>query len=90
MEKIIILGTDVSPKVVFDLENNNFFIKGKSVVTEVDAFYAPLIEWLENAQEKLNKRIDFVFDLEYFNIFSSKRRFRTRTRFTIRYFKRYQ
>ena len=73
MEKIIILGTDVSPKVVFDLENNNFFIKGKSVVTEVDAFYAPLIEWLENAQEKLKKRIYFVFYLQYFNIFSSKR-----------------
>ena len=53
MEKIIIKETEVSPEVVFDMENNNFLIKGKSVVTEVDAFYAPLMEWLENAQEKL-------------------------------------
>ena len=28
---------------------------------------------LEHAEEKLDNRVDFVFDLEYFNIFSSKR-----------------
>ena len=73
MKKIIIESTDVSPEVIFDVENNVFLIRGKSVVTEVDAFYAPLIDWLENAKNKLDNRIDFVFDLEYFNIFSSKR-----------------
>ena len=73
MEKIRIEPTEVSPEIIFDVENNNFSIKGKSVVTEVDSFYSPLIDWLENAQGKLDKRIDFVFDLEYFNIFSSKR-----------------
>lgn len=71
MEKISIQPTDVSPEVIFDIENNYFSIKGKSVVTEADTFYAPLIKWLENAQ--INDRVDFVFDLEYFNIFSSKR-----------------
>ena len=73
MEKINIASTEVSPEVVFDIENNNFSIRGKSVVTEADTFYAPLIEWLEGAQNKLTTRVDFVFDLEYFNIFSSKR-----------------
>lgn len=73
MEKIYIKATDVSPEVTFDLETNNFIVKGKSVVTEVDSFYSPLIEWLENAQGNIDKRVDFVFDLEYFNIFSSKR-----------------
>ena len=73
MEKIHIKATDVSPEVTFDLEANNFIIKGKSVVTEVDSFYAPLLDWLENSRGHINKRIDFVFDLEYFNIFSSKR-----------------
>ena len=73
MEKIRIEATDVSPEVVFNVENNLFSIRGKSVVTEVDEFYSPLINWLENANGKLENRIDFVFDLEYFNIFSSKR-----------------
>lgn len=73
MEKLYIEPTNVSPKIIFDLENNTFVIKGKSVVTEVDSFYAPVIEWLKIATGKINKRVDFVFDLEYFNIFSSKR-----------------
>lgn len=73
MEKLTIESTAVSPKVIFDLANNNFVITGRSVVTEVDSFYSPLINWLEVAQGRIDKRVDFVFDLEYFNIFSSKR-----------------
>ena len=73
MEKIKIKATNVSPEVILDIDKNNFSIKGKSVVTEVDTFYTPIIEWLEKAQSGLNKRVDFVFDFEYFNIFSSKR-----------------
>jgi hypothetical protein len=73
MEKIIIEATNVSPQVILDVENNNFSIIGKSVVTEANTFYAPLIDWLEKSEKELTKRVDFVFDLEYFNIFSSKR-----------------
>ena len=73
MGKINIKATDVSPQVIFDLEANSFSIIGKSVVTEVDAFYGPLISWLGESLKGHSKSIDFVFDLEYFNIFSSKR-----------------
>lgn len=73
MRKINIEATAVSPQVTFDLERNNFSIIGKSVVTEADTFYLPLIDWLEGALTGFSKRVDFVFDLEYFNIFSSKR-----------------
>jgi len=73
MKKINIKPTDVSPEVIFDVDSNHFLIRGKSVVSEVDAFYAPLLDWLENAKDQLHSRIDFVFDLEYFNIYSSKR-----------------
>lgn len=73
MEKLRIQATDVSPEVTFDLENNNFVVKGKSVVSEVDQFYAPIFDWLDEAVDKIDKRVDFIFNLEYFNIFSSKR-----------------
>ena len=73
MEKIRIEATDVSPEVIFDIEANNFILRGKSVVTEVDSFYSPLIDWLDKAKGNISGRVDFVFDLEYFNIFSSKR-----------------
>lgn len=73
MEKLKIEATEVSPEIVLDLLNNDFSIKGKSIVTEVDAFYAPVFSWLENAETGINSKVDFVFDLEYFNIYSSKR-----------------
>jgi hypothetical protein len=73
MKKINIKATDVSPQVIFDLDTNNFSIIGKSVVTEADTFYAPLIQWLGVSLQGHTQKIDFVFDLEYFNIFSSKR-----------------
>ena len=73
MEVISIKSTEVSPEIIMDFENNMFSIRGKSVVTEVDKFYSPVLEWLDKAEGRLHKKINFVFDLEYFNIFSSKR-----------------
>ena len=73
MEIINIKSTDVSPEIILDVERNLYSIKGKSVVTEVDSFYAPVLDWLEKSEGRLHNKIDFVFDLEYFNIFSSKR-----------------
>lgn len=73
MEKLIIEESSNSPKIVFDIEQNTFYIKGKSVIEEVDEFYEPVITWLENAEHKLDGTLNFQFDLEYFNIASSKR-----------------
>ncbi|MGB0888028.1 MAG: DUF1987 domain-containing protein [Vicingaceae bacterium] len=73
MNLINVKATDNSPEIILDIESNIFSIKGKSVLTEVDDFYAPVFNWLEDAIILKDKRIDFVFDLEYFNIFSSKR-----------------
>jgi hypothetical protein len=73
MGKINIEATAVSPQVTFNLDLNKFSIIGKSVVTEADTFYAPLIDWLDVSLRGFSERVDFVFDLEYFNIFSSKR-----------------
>lgn len=73
MEKIYIAATQISPEITLDIENNIFAIKGKSVVTEVDSFYAPILNWLDDSGHLLADEIDFVLDIEYFNIFSSKR-----------------
>lgn len=73
MEIVNIKSTDVSPEIVLDIEKNIFSIRGKSVVSEVDSFYAPVLDWLEKAEGRLLHKMVFIFDLEYFNIFSSKR-----------------
>ncbi len=73
IEKIYKTATATSPEVILDIENNVFSIKGKSVVTEVDQFYQPILNWLDELKANYNQEINFVFDLEYFNVFSSKR-----------------
>ncbi|MBV6484929.1 MAG: DUF1987 domain-containing protein [Flavobacteriales bacterium] len=73
MEKLYIKGTDSTPEIHFDITQNYFLVKGKSVFSEVDEFYSPIINWLKNAEGKFPKKSVFVFDLEYFNIISSKR-----------------
>ena len=73
IDKIYKAATTTSPEVILDVENNVFSIKGKSVVTEVEQFYQPILNWLDEAKSTVNQEINFVFDLEYFNVFSSKR-----------------
>ncbi len=73
MQNIYIPAKDESPEIIFDIESNNFSIKGKSVLTDVEDFYAPVLSWLEEVGNDLETSASFVFDLEYFNIASSKR-----------------
>jgi len=71
MKNIYIQATEESPEIIFDLEANIFSIKGRSVVSDVESFYAPVLDWLSEVEFSDNVR--FIFDLEYFNISSSKR-----------------
>jgi len=73
MTKLNFEATKVSPEIILDMDQNIYSIKGKSVVEEVDHFYDPVLNWLDSFGEDLNGQIQFIFDLEYFNIFSSKR-----------------
>lgn len=73
MKNFYIQATEESPEIIFDLEKNIFSIKGKSVVSDAESFYAPVLDWLTQVPGELNEKITFEFDLEYFNISSSKR-----------------
>lgn len=73
MNVLEIKPSEISPQVIFDIENNIFLIKGKSILSNAVEFYSPVLEWLEGIEGELKGRTDFVFDLDYFNITSSKR-----------------
>ncbi len=62
-----------TPEIDFNLETGIFKICGKSVMEDVEAFFEPVIEWLEENIEKSAVPLRFIFNLEYFNIASSKR-----------------
>ncbi len=72
MQVIKIKGTDDTPNVILDRENEIFEISGRSLPEDVAAFYQPILDWLDAyADDPLEKTI-FNFKLEYFNTASSK------------------
>ena len=72
MQAIKIKGSDDTPNVVLDKENENFEISGRSLPEDVAAFYEPILEWLDEYAESPLEKTIFNFKLEYFNTASSK------------------
>src|SRR3972149_12318572 len=72
MEVIKIMGTDDTPNVIFDAENEIFEISGRSLPEDVSSFYEPIISWLDEYSKNANVKSVFNFKLVYFNTASSK------------------
>ena len=72
METIKIQGTEDTPKVILDKENELMEISGRSLPEDVTAFYEPILNWLNEYAESPNKKTIFNFKLVYFNTASSK------------------
>ncbi len=72
MDIIKIQGTDDTPAVILDVENEIYQLSGRSLPEDVGAFYDPILDWLEDFAESKNDKMTFGFKLEYFNTASSK------------------
>lgn len=72
METIKILGTDDTPNVILDANNEIFEISGRSLPEDVSAFYEPILFWLDEYAQNPNPKTIFTFKLVYFNTASSK------------------
>jgi hypothetical protein len=72
MNTIKIMGTDDTPSVILDAENEVFEISGRSLPEDVTAFYEPIINWLDEYSSSPNSKTIFTFKLVYFNTASSK------------------
>jgi hypothetical protein len=77
MEPIIIEGTNITPKVLFDPSANTFEISGESRPENVKDFYEPILKWLENYRTELSVKSNkepftVKMFLEYFNSSSAK------------------
>lgn len=72
METIKILGTDDTPTVILDADNDIFEISGRSLPEDVTAFYDPILNWLDEYATSPNAKTVFTFKLVYFNTASSK------------------
>jgi hypothetical protein len=72
MSVIKIQGTDDTPTVTLDRDNNIFEISGRSLPEDVVVFYKPILEWLDDYKNNPLEKTVFNFKLEYFNTASSK------------------
>jgi hypothetical protein len=72
METIKINSTEDTPKVILDADNEIFEISGMSMPEDVNMFYEPVLNWLEEYMKNPNKETEFIFKLTYFNTASSK------------------
>ena len=72
METIKIMGTDDTPTVILDADNDIFEISGRSLPEDVTAFYDPILNWLDEYGTSPNPKTVFTFKLVYFNTASSK------------------
>lgn len=72
METIKIQGTEDTPKIILDAENEILEISGRSLPEDVSSFYEPVLNWLNEYAENPNPKTIFNFKLTYFNTASSK------------------
>lgn len=74
MRHIEIEPTYKSPRVILNPIDGLFKIEGKSVLVNVEEFYRPILNWMDEFVESpTSKKVEFTFDVEYFNIASTKR-----------------
>lgn len=72
MDKFEFAGTDDRPTVILDKDSSKFEFSGKSLPEDVEEFYRPIIDWLDDYCEDPNDKTDVVFKMDYFNTASSK------------------
>jgi hypothetical protein len=72
METIKIQGTEDTPRIIMDYDNEILEISGRSLPEDVTSFYEPVLNWLNEYSENPKKKTIFNFKLTYFNTASSK------------------
>jgi hypothetical protein len=72
MKKLQEFPSDRYPEILLDKENGIFEIKGVSLPDNGKEFYQPVLDFLDEYARKPNAVTHFLFNLQYFNISSSK------------------
>lgn len=73
MERLLIEATEQTPYVCLDKETTTFEISGRSIPKDAEAFYDVILNWLDEYKASPATQTKFTFDLDCFNISTSKR-----------------
>jgi hypothetical protein len=69
MQNVNISATSSTPQVKFET-NGNLFLKGRSIILDVDLFYQPLCDWINQLHITT---VRFTLEFDYLNSSSSKK-----------------
>lgn len=72
MEKLELKATAKTPEVLFNAETGEMIIKGRAIPLETEEFWGPVLKWFYAYATDPQPCTKFIFDMEYFNISSSK------------------
>ena len=72
MQGFIFEGDDMFPTVILNKKDSIFRIEGNSTPDNGKEFFEPVLNWLTEYAKKPNPETHFIFDLDFFNISSSK------------------
>jgi hypothetical protein len=74
MINLIIEGTNNTPSIKLDADNQILTVSGRSLPENAPVFYASIFDWVKEYLDTSNKEKETIFEfkLEYFNTSSSK------------------
>jgi len=72
VENLEIRGTETTPTLRFNKQDNQFKIEGRSLMEGADKFYQPLKDWLLEYQKNPNAATELTIKLEYLNTETSR------------------
>lgn len=67
LQSLYISDREIYPSVSLDKEKGIFNISGRSLPEDVDTYFIPILEWLQNYQEQPNEYTEFHFKFDYYN-----------------------
>jgi SiaC family regulatory phosphoprotein len=67
IERIEIKGTEDTPEILLDKEENHFLIMGRSLPSNSTEFFAPIRSWFREYVASPNVETILIFKMEYFN-----------------------
>lgn len=72
MEKLDLNATPKTPKVSFNAQTGVMLLKGRAIPMESEDFWGPVVKWFYAYATDPKPCTKFIFEMEYFNISSSK------------------
>ncbi len=71
MKNLVIASTKKTPEIIFKT-NGDLMISGNSLPADINKFYDPILEWLEELKIKSPPKISISFELDHVNTSSTR------------------